>query len=134
LLEGVALMMTILRSVAAVVAGIALYSALLFGATWAGDALLGRNESDLINDNVATQLLWLTWNIVSMVPAGYSAALIAPRAPTVHAVVMGTIQALFTLGALFTSHGNITPLWLWIAVIAATIPAAWCGAKLHPLR
>jgi hypothetical protein len=126
--------MAIPRSVAAVVAGIVVYSALLFGATWAGDALLGRNESALINYNVVTQLLWLIWNMVSMVPAGYAAAGIAPRAPTAHAVVMGTIQALFTLGALFSSHRDITPLWLWVAVIAATIPAAWCGARLRPVR
>src|SRR5438045_237646 len=99
--------MAILRSIAAVVVGIVVYSALLIGATWAGDALLVRHESALINYNVVTQLLWLIWNIVSMVPAGYSAGAIAPRAATGHGVVMGAIQALFTLGALFTSHRDI---------------------------
>lgn len=126
--------MGILKSVAAIVAGIAVYSALLFGATWMGNVLLGRNESELLNYNVATQLLWLVWNIVSLVPSGYVAAMIAPRAPTTHALVMGTIQALFTLGAMFTTHVDITPQWLWVAVIAATIPAAWLGARLRPVR
>jgi hypothetical protein len=126
--------MALLRSVAAVVGGIAVYSLLLFGATAAGDALLGRNESELINGSVATQILWLIWNIAGMVSAGYAAAMIAPRAPAAHAIVMGTIQALFTLGAMFTAHGEISPPWLWIAVIAMTIPAAWSGARLRQVR
>jgi hypothetical protein len=125
--------MGLLKSVAAVVGGIAVYSLLLFGATAAGDALLGRNETELINGSVATQVLWLIWNIAGMVAAGYAAAIIAPRARVGHAIVMGAIQAMFTLGAMFTAHGDISPPWLWIAVIAITIPAAWCGARLRPV-
>jgi len=132
--HGAELRLVVFKSVAAIVAGIALYSLLLFGATWMGNALLGRSESQLINYSVATQILWLMWNIVSMVAAGYLAAVIAPRVPGTHAIVMGAIQSLFTLGAMFTSHKDITPQWLWIAVIVATIPGAWVGARLRTAR
>jgi hypothetical protein len=126
--------MMLLRGLAAIVGGIAVYSVLLFGATGAGDALLGRSESQLINATVTTQILWLIWNLVGMVAAGYVAAAMAPRAPVPHAIVMGTIQALFTLGAMFTTHLDITPRWLWVGVIAATIPGAWAGARLCTIR
>jgi len=126
--------MVAVKSVAAVVAGIAVYSLLLVGATWMGNAVLGRNESELINHSVATQVLWVIWNFVSMLAAGYIAVAIAPRAPGTHAIVMGAIQAMFTLGAMFTSHAAITPRWLWIALIAATIPGAWVGARLRAAR
>src|SRR4051812_34687990 len=106
-----------LKSVAAVVAGIAAYSLLLFRAKAAGDALIVRDESELINHGVTTQVLWLVSNIAGMVAAGYVAAIIAPRAPRAQAIVMWTIQALFTLGAMFTYRGDITPRWLWTAVI-----------------
>jgi hypothetical protein len=102
---------------------------LLFGATWAGNALLGRSESELINGSVATQVLWVIWNIVGMAAAGYITAAVARRAPVVHAIGMGAVQALFTLGAMFTAHKDLTPQWLWIAVIAATVPGAWIGAR-----
>jgi hypothetical protein len=123
--------MVTLKSVGAIVGGIAVFSVLLFGATAVGNALFGRSESEFINYNAATQVLWLTWNIVGMVSAGYVAAAIAPRVPATHAIVMGTIQSRFTLGAMFTSHRDITPEWLWIAGIVTTIPAAWFGARLR---
>jgi hypothetical protein len=124
----------IVKSVAAIVVGIAVYSLLLFAATWVLESLFGRTESELLNYSVATQVLWLLWNVVGMAAAGYCAAAIASRAPPTHAILMGTIQALFTLGAMFTSHGNITPQWLWIAVIVSTIPGAWIGARLRIVR
>jgi hypothetical protein len=120
----------LLKSVAAIIAGIAFYSLLLFAATWLGNAAFGRNESALINHSVTTQMLWLIWNIVSMAAAGLLTGAIARRATAAHAIAMGTIQAVFTLGAMFTSHRDITPQWLWIALIITTIPAAWFGARL----
>jgi len=126
--------MVFLKGVAAIVVGIAVYSLMLVGATWVANAALGLSESELINHSVATQVLWLVWNVVSMVAAGYVSAAIAPRAPGARALVMGAIQALFTLGAMFTAHRDLTPQWLWIALIVATIPGAWLGARLRVAR
>ena len=80
--------MPIPRSVAAIVAGIALFSLLLLAAMSVGNALLG-SEPEWINRSVTTQVVWLIWNIVSMVSAGYVAAVVAPRAQATHAIVMG---------------------------------------------
>ena len=43
-----------------------------------------------------------------------------------HAVIMGTIQTALTLMAMIEFHDK-APLWFWIAGIAVTVPAAWCG-------
>jgi hypothetical protein len=125
--------LAILRSVAAIVAGIALFSLLLLAAMAVGNALLG-SEPEWINRSFTTQFVWLIWNIVSMVSAGYVAAVVAPRAPATHAIVMGSIQSVFTLVAMLTVSGNVTPQWLWIAGIIATIPAAWAGSRLRGAR
>jgi hypothetical protein len=125
--------MTVLRSVAAVVGGIAAFSLSLLAAASIGNALLGT-EPEWINRSVTTQVVWLIWNVVSMVAAGYLAAIIAARAPLTHGLVMGGIQSLFTLGAMLTVTDNVTPLWLWLAGIVATTPAAWVGARLRSHR
>jgi hypothetical protein len=125
--------MPILRSVAGIVAGIALFSLLLLAAMAVGNALLG-SEPEWINRSVTTQVVWLIWNIVSMVSAGYVAAVVAPRAQATHAIVMGSIQSVFTLVAMLTVSDNVTPQWLWIAGIIATIPAAWAGSRLRGAR
>ena len=125
--------MAVLRSVASIVGGLAAFTLLLLVAMAVGNALLGT-ESEWINRSVTTQVVWLTWNIVSMVAAGSCAAVIAMRSPTVHAVVMGSVQSLFTLVAMFTGVDTVTPPWLWLAGAAVTPPAAWVGARLRTRR
>ena len=44
-----------------------------------------------------------------------------------HAVIMGAIQTALTVLAM-TEFRHKAPLWFWIAGIAVTVPAAWCGA------
>ena len=122
--------MAILRSAAAVAAGIAVFSLLLVGASASGNALLGA-EPEWINRSVTTQVGWLLWNTVSMAAAGYVTALMARRAPSMHAIVMGGAQTLLTLGAMLTVADDVTPLWLWLGGIVTTIPAAWMGARLR---
>src|SRR5688572_30397777 len=78
--------MGILRSVASVVAGIAAFSLALLAAMTLGQRVLG-GESEWINRSVATQLVWLAWNVVSMAGAGYITAAIAPRARVAHGLV-----------------------------------------------
>jgi hypothetical protein len=122
--------MAVMRSVATIVGGLAAFTLLLLAAMAVGNVLLGT-ESEWINRSVTTQVVWLTWNIVSMVAAGYCAAVIAMRSPSVHAVVMGSIQSLFTVVAMFTVTDTVTPPWLWLAGAAVSPPAAWIGARLR---
>ena len=105
--------MTHLMSVFAVLGGIATFSLALLGMMAAGNALLGA-EPEWINRTAVTQLAWLAWNVVSMIAGGYVTARIAPKAGSTHAVVMGSMQTIFTVGALLTVGDSVTPLWLWI--------------------
>lgn len=118
------------RGVLAIVAGIAVFTLMLVAASALGNALVG-GKPEWINRSITTQVVWLLWNIVSMVAAGYVAAVIARRSPAVHAVVMGAIQSVFTLVAMLTVTDNVTPQWLWIVGIVVTVPAAWLGGRLR---
>lgn len=118
----------IARSVLAIVAGIAVFTLLLVAGNALGTALVG-GEPEWINRSVTTQVVWLIWNVVSMVGAGYITAAVAPRAPAMHAMFMGAMQSLFTVGAMLTVTDSVTPQWLWIAGIVAAVPAAWLGAR-----
>lgn len=122
--------MQIFKSIAAVVAGIATFTLLLLVAMSIGGRMLGT-EPEWINRSVTTQGVWLAWNVVSMAVAGYLVACIAPKAPRAHAVVMGAIQMLFTLGALIGNGVGDTPLWLWLGGMVTSVPAAWFGARLR---
>jgi hypothetical protein len=122
--------MAIPRGLLAVAAGIATFSVALVAMMAAGNTVLGA-EPEWINRTVVTQLVWLAWNIVSMIGGGWVTASIAPNAPVAHAVAMGAIQACFTGVAMFTVADNVTPWWLWIAGIATSVPAAWFGAHLR---
>jgi hypothetical protein len=122
--------MAVAKSVLAVVAGIVTFSIALLVMMAAGNALLGA-EPEWINRSTATRAAWLAWNAVAMIGGGYVAAWIAPRAKVSHAVMMGLVQALVTLGAFLTATRDSTPAWLWMGGIAAVVPAAWLGARLR---
>jgi hypothetical protein len=122
--------MRIARSVAAVIAGIATFTLVLLGAMSLGGRLLGT-EPEWINRTVTTQIAWLLVNVGSMALAGYVVACIARTRHVAHAVVMGAIQTLFTIGALIGNGAGDTPLWLWIGGMVMSVPAAWAGATLR---
>jgi hypothetical protein len=122
--------MRIARSIAAVVAGLATFTLFLLAAMSIGGRLLGT-EPEWINRSVTTQIVWLLVNIGSMALAGYVVACIARTRHVAHAVVMGAIQTLFTIGALIGNGAGDTPLWLWLAGIVTGVPAAWVGATVR---
>jgi hypothetical protein len=122
--------MRIARSVAAVIAGIATFTLFLLAAMSLGGRLLGT-EPEWINRTVTTQIAWLLVNVGSMALAGYVVACIARTRHVAHAVVMGAIQTLFTIGALIGNGAGDTPLWLWIGGMVMSVPAAWAGATLR---
>jgi hypothetical protein len=122
--------MRIARSVAAVIAGIATFTLFLLAAMSLGGRLLGT-EPEWINRTVTTQIAWLLVNVGSMALAGYVVACIARTRHVAHAVVMGAIQTLFTIGALIGNGAGDRPLWLWIGGMVMSVPAAWAGATLR---
>lgn len=121
-------MMARVRSAVAVMGGIGVFTVALFAMAAGGNWLLGA-EPEWINRSTTTQVVWLAWNVIAMVGGGYVAARIAARAKVAHAVVMGSIQTLFTLVAMLTV-ANTTPAWLWIAGIVSTVPTALIGGTI----
>jgi hypothetical protein len=99
-----------------------------------GTALLLRmnpglpETASIVNYSNVTRMLWLIWETLSMGAAGYVTARLASSYHVQHATVMGAIQAIVTVWAMFSVRGN-EPLWFWIAGIAMMVPAAWLGGK-----
>ena len=121
--------MVLLRGALAVIGGIVVFALALVAANAGGKALLGT-ESEWINRNTSTQVVWLCVNAVCMIAGGYVAAWLAPRARIAHAIIVATIQAGLTLAAFLTLNDQTTPTWLWLAGIVVTVPAAWLGGRL----
>ena len=68
-----------------------------------------------------------------MMAAGYVTARLAASSHVVHATVMGAIQAVVTLWAMFSVQSE-EPMWFWLTGIALMIPAAWLGGWLRQKR
>jgi hypothetical protein len=123
-----------MRSVLAVLAGIVVLTAASFAIEALANPLIMRafphtlqNEAAL-NQNVPVKLFTIAYSTLCVVAGGYAAATIARRFPVRHAVIMGVIQVALTLAAMLKFYGHAY-LWVWIAGIALTVPAAaWGGA------
>jgi low temperature requirement protein LtrA len=119
--------MSIVRSVLAVLGGIAVLSIALF----AMEPVIGP-KSDA---TVIQYLVWLACVALSLIAGGFATDWIAPRARVAHAVGMGALQAAMTFVAMLVTHeGASQPLWVWLGGIALMVPAAWLGARLRSSR
>jgi hypothetical protein len=127
------------RSVAAVLAGFITFSFALYAMQGAGTVVLRQLHPDLpatatlVNYSTNTRVFWLLWEAVGLVAAGYITARLAASSPVTHATMMGAIQAVVTLWALFTVPSN-EPMWFWVIGIALMVPAAWFGGRLAAKR
>jgi hypothetical protein len=116
--------MSIVRSVLAVLGGIAVLSIVLF----ATEPIIGpKSDATIIQ-----YLVWLACITLSLIAGGFVTAWIALRARVAHAIWMGALQAVMTIVAMLVPHeGTAQPLWVWLAGIALMVPAAWVGARLQ---
>lgn len=122
----------ILRSVGAVVAGL-LFVIIITTAT---DALLhftgifppwGQPMSDSLF------LLAFAYRIVYGIAGGYITARLAPGKPVKHAVLLGVVGFVLSLGgaaATWDRGLEFGPKWYPLALIVIAIPTAWLGGKL----
>ena len=122
----------ILRSAGAVVAG--LLAVIII--TTATDALLhatgifppwGQPMSDSLF------LLAFAYRIVYGIVGGYITARLAPNKPVNHALVLGVIGFILSLGgaaATWNRGPEFGPKWYPLALIVIAIPTAWLGGKL----
>ena len=122
----------ILRSVGAVVAGLLVVIII----TTATDALmhatgifppLGQAMADSLF------LLPLAYRIVYGIAGGYITARLAPDRHVKHAVVLGIIGFVLSLGgtvATWNRGPEFGPKWYPLALVVTAIPTAWLGGKL----
>jgi len=76
--------------------------------------------------------LALAYRIVFSVLGAHVTARLAPRRPLKHALVLGGIGSLLSLGGVVANlvHPEMGPLWYTLALLASTFPSCWLGAKL----
>jgi hypothetical protein len=122
---------TVIRSVLAVIAGIAVLTVTSFAIEWATEPVLAGVFPDAQSDgamslNVARKLIMFVYTTFCVACGGYVTAWLARGSEVRDAVIMGAIQMALTLLAMIEFH-NKAPLWFWIAGIVVTVPAAWCG-------
>ena len=124
------------RSILAVIAGIATLAATSFAIEAAADSILMRlfphalPNRAAISHNLAAAVFSLAYTSACIAAGGYVTAWIARRSPIWHAVAMGVVQEALTVWAM-VSLPNEAPMRNWIATLVLTIPLAWCGGLLR---
>jgi hypothetical protein len=124
-----------IRSILAVLAGIAVIVVTSFGIEAAVNPLLMRLFPDALpneaamSHNAAAWLFTFAYTFLCVVAGGYVAARLASRFPMRHAVALGLLQSALTIPAMITFPDK-APLWGWILSIVIVIPAAWLGGFL----
>jgi hypothetical protein len=123
------------RSVLAILAGIVVLTVTSFAIEWVTDPVLAgvlpeAHSNGATWHDVVRKLIMFVYSTLCMACAGYVTAWLARGSKVWHAVIMGAIQTALTALAMIEFRDK-TPLWFWIAGIAFTVPAAWCGAILR---
>jgi O-antigen/teichoic acid export membrane protein len=80
--------------------------------------------------NVAARIFMLAYTMLCVAAGGYVTAWLARGSEVRHAVIMGVIEAVFTVAAMLALPGH-APLWSWIAGIVLVVPAAWFGGWIR---
>ncbi len=129
-----------LRSIAAVLAGIAVLTALSFAIEAAVNPLLLRlfpqalPDSSALLGNKWMKVFTFTYGILCVTAGGYVTAWVAKRLPMQHAAAMGAVQMALTLVAMLSpeSYRASQVQWIFIAIFSAV--AALAGGFLYKKR
>ena len=121
----------VIRSVLAVIAGIAALTVTSFAIEWATEPVLtgllpDAQSEGATSHNVPRKLIMFVYSTLCMAFGGYVTAWLAPGSKARHAAIMGAIQMILTVMAMIEFHDK-APLWFWIAGIVLSVPTAWCG-------
>ena len=121
-----------IRSALAILAGIVALTVTSFAIEWVTDPVLARVLPDAQSSGATwhhdvRKLIMFVYTTLCVAFGGYVTAWLARGSEVRHAVVMGAIQMVLTALAMIEFRHK-APLWFWIAGIAVTVPAAWCGA------
>lgn len=125
-----------IRSLVAVVSGIAALTVASFAIEAMADPLLMRMfpqalpTREALEQNVWASLFMYAYTALCVAFGGYVTAWIAKRAPVRDALIMGVIQVGLTVMAMFSVREH-APLRNWIFALAMTVPCAWGGGALR---
>jgi hypothetical protein len=125
-----------IRSLLAIIAGIAVLTATSFAIESVANPLLMRlfpeaipNEA-AINRNEAAAIFMLFYSGLCVAAGGYVCGWIARRAPIAHAAALGVVQVGMTVAAMSAFQAK-APMATWIATLTLTIPFAVAGGVLR---
>jgi len=125
-----------IRSIAAVLAGLIVLTLTSFAIEWAVDPLLLRffpralPNASALERNLYVALFTSLYSALCVVAGGYVTAWVARRWPVGHAVAMGVTELGLTIWALKAVVVH-APLRNWIMGAVTVVPAAWCGGLLR---
>ncbi len=128
------------RSVLAVLAGIAVLTVTSFAIEMALNPLLMRAFPDslpgpeALSANPWVRALTFTYGWICVAAGGYITALVARRRPVTHAAVLGLIQAGLTILAMLSPVANHASRLQWIVIAILSIPAAIAGGVVYKGR
>jgi hypothetical protein len=128
------------RSVLAVLAGIAVLTVVSFAIEAAVNPLLLRAfpealpGPDALSSNPWVKALTFAYGLICVSAGGYAAARIARRLPVKHAAAMGIVQAGLTIMAMLSPVGNHASRLQWIMTALLSIPAALVGGVIYKGR
>jgi hypothetical protein len=126
---------TVIRSVLAVIAGIAVLTITSFAIEWLTDPVLASAFPDAqsegaMSHNGVRKLIMFVYTTLCLACGGYVTAWLSRGSEVRDAVIMGAIQMMLTSLAMIEFHDK-APLWFWLAGIVVTVPAAACGGILR---
>ena len=128
------------RSMLAILAGIAVLTALSFAIEAAVNPLLLRVFPQALpgpaalSTNEWVRALTFCYGLACVAAGGYVAARIGRRLPMRHAAIMGIVQAALTILAMLSPEGNHASRRQWIAIAVLSVPAALAGGTGYKLR
>jgi len=128
------LKLMVLRSILAVLAGLAVITAASFGIEAVADPLLmnmlALPDKAALTHNSAVSLFTMAYTLLCVVGGGYVTAKLARRLPVRHALILGLLQAALMVPAMM-SFADPGPLWRWVLGMVLVIPAAWAGGAIY---
>lgn len=124
------------RTIGALVAGLAVGLALTLGT----DAILhATGVFPPFGQAMSNELFALAtvYRVIYSVIASYVAARFAPDRPMWHALVLGVINLLVSLGGTVGTWNRgpeFGPHWYPISLVVLALPAAWLGGRIYASR
>ena len=124
-----------IRSALAILAGIVVLTVTSFAIEWVTDPVLARVLPDAQPSGATwhhdvRKLIMFVYTNLCVAFGGYVTAWLARGSEVRHAMVMSAIQMALTALAMIEFRHK-APVWFWIAGIAVTVPAAWCGGMFR---